>query len=113
VPVAEKFKVRIGDSRDIVVTQKKMRDKRINLRRNHHNKIILYDTDELVETKIENFKDKPAVLILTEHIPGQWDMEECTHKYELKDHQTLEFRIELKPKEKVKLMMHYHRRNLR
>ena len=113
VPVGEKFKVRIGDSRDIVVTQKKMREKQINLRRNHHNQVVLYDTDELVETKIENFKDKPAVLVLTEHIPGQWDMEECTHKYELKDHQTLEFRIELKPKEKVKLMMHYHRRNLR
>lgn len=113
VPVGERMKLRIGDSRDVVVTQKKMGEKKINLRRNNAGHVILYDTDELVEVKIENFKDKPAVLILTEHIPGQWEMKECTHKYERKDAATLEFRFELKPKEKVTLMMHYNRKNLR
>ena len=112
-PVGEKMKIYIGDSRDIVVTQKKMRETTKVTRRNHDGRAILWDTDELIRTKIENFKDKPAVLVLTEHIPGQWDMAECSHKYERKDASTLEFRIELKAKQKQTLVMHYRRRNLR
>ncbi|HOX37412.1 MAG TPA: hypothetical protein PL033_05420 [Candidatus Brocadiia bacterium] len=128
-PVGEKVKLYIGQSRDVVVTRKKMRENQIEVKRNKQNQVIMYDTDELVEIEIENFKDKPAVLVLTEHIPEQgpfaatrygrgepvcqWDMEECSHKYEVKDAGTLEFRIELTPRSKQKLVMHYHRRNLR
>jgi hypothetical protein len=113
VAVGEKFRVYIGDSRDIVVTQRKMKEEKVVKERNNSGNPVLWDTHEVLEAKIENFKDKPAVLILTEHIPGQWDMESCTHRYEIKDFQTLEFRMELKPKEKVTLTMNYHRRNLR
>jgi hypothetical protein len=113
VPVGEKLSLYIGESRDIVVTQRKMKEERKIKERNSSGQPILWDTEEILEVKVENFKDKPALLILTEHIPGQWDMASCTHKYELKDFETLEFRIDLKPKEKVNLTMHYHRRNLR
>ncbi len=113
VPVGEKLSLYIGESRDIVVTQHKMKEEKKVKERNSSGKPILWDTEEILEVKVENFKDKPASLILTEHIPGQWDMASCTHKYELKDFETLEFRLDLKPREKVNLTMHYHRRNLR
>jgi hypothetical protein len=113
VPVGEDMQIYIGDSRDIVVTQRKMRDTRINLRKNKGGRVVLYDTDELVKATLENFKDKPAVLTMVQQIPGQWDMEECSHEYERKDFQTLEFEITLGPKEKQEFMMHYHRRNVR
>ena len=57
-PVGEEMSVYIGDSRDIVVTQRKMHDKRINLKKNNKGAVVLYDTDELIEAEIENFKDK-------------------------------------------------------
>ncbi len=113
VPVGEKMSVYIGDSRDIVVTQRKMKDNRINVRRNNGNKIVLYDTEELITAKVENFKDSPAVLTMLQHIPGQWDMAECNMQYERKDADTIEFRIELAAKETKELTMHYHRRNVR
>jgi hypothetical protein len=113
VPVGEEMEISIGDSRDIVVTQRKMREKKINIRRNKNNKIILYDTDEVIEAKIENFKDKPAVLTMIQHIPGQWDMAECNLQHTLKDAHTLIFKIALPAHGKKNLMMHYHRRNLR
>ena len=113
VPVGEKMKVYIGDSRDIVVTQRKMKDNRINVRRNNGGGIVLHDTDELITAKIENFKDSPAVLTMLQHIPGQWDMEECNLEYERKDADTIEFRVELAAKESQELTMHYHRRNVR
>lgn len=113
VPVGEKLSLYVGDSRDIVVTQRKMKEEKKIKERNSSGTPVLWDVEEILEVKIENFRDKPAVLILTEHIPGQWEMASCTHRYELKDFQTLEFRLDLKPKEKVVLTMHYNRRNLR
>jgi len=118
VPVGEKTELYIGDSRDIVVTQRKMKDTRINLRKNDNGHVILYDTDEEIVAKIENFKDSPAVLTMIQHIVGQWDMEKCNMKYERKDAFTLEFEIELPARTEKgpatkELKMHYHRRNIR
>jgi hypothetical protein len=118
VPVGEKTELYIGDSRDIVVTQRKMADTRINIRRNKKNQIILYDTDEQITAKIENFKDGPAMLTMIQHIPGQWDMDKCNMKYEKKDANTLEFEIKLPARTEAgpavkELKMHYHRRNIR
>jgi hypothetical protein len=113
VPTGENSMIRIGDSRDIVITQQKMHAKNINVRRNKDNIVVLYDTDEKIYAKIENFKDQPAVLTMIQNIPGQWDMADCNMKYTLKDSSTLEFEIRLAPGEKKELNMRYHRRNVR
>ena len=112
VPVGEKAELYIGDSRDIVVTQRKMKDERINLRKNNNGHVILFDTDEEIVAKIENFKDKPAVLTMIQHIPGQWDMKKCNMEYERKDAETLKFEIELPAHDKKELKMRYNRRNV-
>ncbi len=127
VPVGEKMELYIGDSRDIVVTQRKTTDTRINVRRNDSRQMVMYDTDEEITAKIENFKDSPAVLTMIQHIPGQWDMENCTmdgkrlnldKDYKKKDANTLEFEITLPARTKSgpatkELKMHYHQRNVR
>jgi len=123
VPVGEKMELYIGDSRDIVVTQRKMRDTRINLQKNTSDNVVLFDTDEIITAKIENFKDSPAVLTMIQHIPGQWDIEKCTMdgrnaEYTRKDAYTLEFEITLPARSDAgpavkNLEMHYHRRNVR
>ncbi len=128
VPVGEKMELYIGDSRDIVVTQRKMRDAQIDIQRNRPgNQIVLFNTDEIITAKIENFKDSPTVLTMIQHIPGQWDMEECTLSgkalslgsgYTKKDANTLKFEIELPARTQAgpavkELTMHYHRRNVR
>jgi hypothetical protein len=113
VPVGEEMEVYIGDSRDIVVTQRKMREERINVRYNRKNRTVLYDTDEIVKATIENFKEQPAMLTMIQHIPGQWDMEVCNMEYKRKDAFTLEFEIALPAHSKRELTMHYHRRNVR
>ena len=118
VPVGEKTELYVGDSRDIVVTQKKMREQRINIRRNTSNKIILYDMDEIITAKIENFKDTPAILTMIEQIPGEWEMIECDLEYEKENANILKFEITLparteKGPSEVNLSMQYHRKNLR
>jgi hypothetical protein len=113
IPTGENAMIRIGDSRDIVINQQKLHAKNINVRRNEDNRVVLYDTDEKIHAKIENFKDQPAILTLIQHIAGQWDMVECNLDYTLKDSSTLEFEIRLAPGEKKELNMHYNRRNVR
>jgi hypothetical protein len=100
VPVGEKMELYIGDSRDIVVTQRKMRDDMDNIRRNRSDHMVLYDTKELITAKIENFKDKPATLTMIQHIEGQWKMKECTidgkdFAYEKVNATTLKFEVKL------------------
>jgi len=118
VPVGEKMELYIGDSRDIVVTQRKMQDTRVVTHKNSKGEVVLYDTNEQITAKIENFKDSVAVLTMIQHIPGQWDMESCDIKYEKKDANTLEFEIQLPARSQAgpavkELKMTYHRRHLR
>jgi len=118
IPVGQKTELNLGDSRDIVVTQRKMKDAQINIRKNNAGGTVLFDTDEQITAKIENFKDKPAVLTMIQHIPGQWDMAECNMEYKRKDASTLEFEIQLpartdKGPAVKELTMHYNRRNVR
>lgn len=113
VPVGEEMGIYIGDSRDIVVTQKKMSEKKINIRKNSKNQVVLHDTEELIPATLENFKDTPAKLILIQHIDGQWDMAECTMEYTLENVSPLRFEVELPAKGKVDFKMLYNRRNLR
>jgi hypothetical protein len=118
VPVGQKMELYIGDSRDIVVTQRKMQDSRVITQKNNRGEPVLYDTNEQITAKIENFKDSPAALTMIQHIPGQWDMENCNMKYEKKDASTLEFDIQLPARTEAgpavkELTMTYHRRHIR
>ncbi len=127
-PVGEKMELYLGDSRDIVVTQKQMVLERTNEQRStNRNTLILYDTNEEVEATLENFKDSPAVLTMVQHIDGEWEMDRCLldgkqltigTDYKKKDANTLEFEITLPartetgPAKKV-LRMIYHHKNVR
>jgi hypothetical protein len=48
VPVGQKTELYIGDSRDIVVTQRKMKDDKVDPIKNKKGHVILYNTDELI-----------------------------------------------------------------
>jgi hypothetical protein len=113
VPVGEKFEVNVGESRDVIVTQRLMDKRQVSIRKNTNEQIVLYDSDERITAKIENFKDKPAVLTMLQHISGQWEMIDCNLKYERKDAETLKFLVELPANGKQDLKMHYIRRNIR
>ncbi len=118
VPVGEKMELYVGDSRDIVVTQRKMDERDINIIENRNDRRVLYDRDETITAKIENFKDKPAELTMIQHIPGEWKMIDCNMKYEKKNANTLKFEIKLGARKKdgpsvENLKMRYQRLNIR
>jgi len=112
VPVGEPMKIYIGDSRDVSITQHKTKDVKINKRPSKYN-IVLYDTNETIRTKVENFKDETVTVDLIQHISGQWDMVESSTPYEKSDSSTLVFSVDVPAKGTKELTFQYHRRNIR
>lgn len=98
-PADRELKLFIGQSREVKVVQRKIKDDRTNLRRNNGNQTVLWDTDEVYKIEIENFKKLPADLVLVEHAPGYWRMVENSHpkQYRKKDAYTFEFLLTLPP----------------
>jgi len=111
-PVGGEMRVYIGDSRDVSVTQVKIRDQRINPRPSK-NRVVLYDTDEEIRAEVENFKDSPVTVDLIQHIPGEWEMKRSSMDYEKKNANTLVYSVNVPAKGKKVISFHYNRRNVR
>lgn len=112
-PVNQKMKLYIGDSRDIVVTQRKTHTKNKNIRRNRKNQIILHDKIETMQITIENFKDKEATINIIEPMSGEWEIIKNSHSYERKHHKQMEFTIKLPAKGKETLTYSYIVKNIK
>jgi hypothetical protein len=115
-PVDRELKLYIGQSRDVKVTQRKVKADRQNLRRNTGNNIVLYDTDEEIKIEIENFKKDAVNLVVVEHIPGYWKLAKSSHEFQKKDAFTIEYQLAL-PKEttgnkKTVVTLSYNRLNV-
>ncbi|MBW1989544.1 MAG: hypothetical protein JRI97_08355 [Deltaproteobacteria bacterium] len=113
VPLGGKGRISIGDSRDVVVTQRQLKNERTNVRRNKAGWVILYDTDEILAATVENFKETPVTLAMIQHIDGEWKMLQASHKYEKTDAYTLKFILTIPAKDKLQWRMHYKRLNVR
>ena len=96
-PADRDLKLFIGQSRDVKVTQRKMKEDRVNIRRNNNNGIVLYDVDEEYKIEIENFKKDAIRLVLVEHLPGYWELVKNSHEkeYQKKDAYTVEYELNL------------------
>lgn len=111
-PVDRELDLKIGQSRDVKVTQRQMKNDKINLRRDKWNKLVLWDTEEQIKIEIENFKKEPVTLVVVEHIPGYWKMVESSHPYEKKDAFTIEYELTLPKESKQTVTLYYNRLNV-
>ncbi len=96
-PVDRELKMFIGQSRDVKVTQRKVKEDRTNLRRNTSNQEVVWDTDEIYKIEIENFKKTAIDLVIVEHVAGYWKMVENSHpeQFKKKDAFTFEYHLNL------------------
>jgi hypothetical protein len=111
-PVDRELKLYIGQSRDVKVTQRKLKDDRTNIRRNNYNNIVLWDTEEDYKLEIENFKKTPVDLVIVEHVPGYWKMVKSSHDFERKDAYTVEYRLTLPKESKQTVSFRLNRLNV-
>jgi hypothetical protein len=111
-PVDRDLRLSIGQSRDVKVTQRKMKDEKTNIHRNTWNQNVLWDTDEEYKIEIENFKKMPADLIVVEHIPGYWKMAKTSETYDRKDAFTIEYHLTLPQESKKTITFALNRLNV-
>jgi hypothetical protein len=107
------MKLYVGDSRDVVVTQRKTYHERKNIKRNRKNQIILHDKIETMQITIENFKDIAATLNIIEPMSGEWEIIKNSHSFTRKHHQQMEFTINLPAKGKETLTYSYIVKNVK
>lgn len=112
-PVGQPVQLTIGNSRDVVVTQRKLSEQRLNERRNNENKMVLYDTEETMQVEIENFKNLPAAVTLAEPMPTEWEMKQSSHEYLRKHSQLIHFDVNVPAKQKVTVSYTFYQRNLK
>lgn len=113
-PVGQPLKLTIGDSREVVVTQRQMGQQRLNERRNQKgNDVVLYDSEESMQVEIENFKEQLAVVTLKEPMPAEWEMKESSHPHKREHNQQIIFEVEIPAKQKTVVNYSYYRRNVR
>ncbi|MDM8557766.1 hypothetical protein [Candidatus Parabeggiatoa sp. HSG14] len=113
-PVGQSLKLTIGKSRDVVVTQRKTSEKRLNERRNHKKtQAVLYDTEETMRVEVENFKEQVAFITLREPMPQEWEIKETSHPYKKENNQEIIFDIQVPEKEKMVVIYTYYQRNVR
>ena len=97
----------IGRSRDILVFKRRINSEQTRVRRNKKGDVQVYDeliTDRFI---LENTRNVPVMLTLTDTISGQWEPVDMGHAYTLADHQTLVFDIHLDAEEKKTVDLTY------
>lgn len=112
-PVDQTMALYIGDSRDVVVTQRKTASEKLRLRRNNKNRIVLYDNRETMQVVIENFKDNPALLRIIEPMQGEWQIDKSSHPYKRRHSTQLEYEINIPPGKTVTVEYTYTIHNIR
>ena len=112
-PVGEKMSLHIGDSRDISVTQHKIKSERNNIRRNRDDHIVLYDIDEEITINIENFKETAANLKIVEPMQGEWEIRKSSHNFNHISANEIEFELTIPAKGKSTVSYTYVRKNVR
>ncbi len=110
--VGEELKIYVGDSRDVAVTQQKLRDEVVNPRPSR-SRMVLYDTEEELAATVENFKKRAVTLDLVEHIAGEWVVGKVSHPFERRDAGTLVVHVPLAAGATEQVKIQYQRRNVR
>lgn len=109
-PIGDDMRLNIGIAQDIKTEMKKMVNEVQNRRGN------VYDTDEVDEYEIKNFKDTESTVVVVVRVEGHWEMRNDSsgfESFERTDNETIKFKVKAPAKgEPIKLKFHYQRKNV-
>jgi hypothetical protein len=111
-PVTREMKPSIGESRDMSVTRRVVKDERTMERRNHDNRVVLYNRREEIKFTVENFRDKVATITILDHFDLTWDVVSASVPWEREDYRTLKMDVPVPASDSVVVTLVVERRNL-
>ncbi|MCC6546744.1 hypothetical protein IT570_06200 [Candidatus Sumerlaeota bacterium] len=77
-PPKEKAELTLGKVKDVVLKRRLMKDEKTNVRTNIQKVPVMFDQVRQLRYEIENFKEEPVTLKITETLNGDWEIKEIT-----------------------------------
>ncbi len=102
-PAGEPVEINLGPVSGVRVTRSRIKAVEVNKRLDASNKIAAFDLQETWRLDLQNLREEPVELLVREHQPGTWEMEEASLDYEREDAETLVFHVTLQPGERHRL----------
>lgn len=92
-PVGEEMRLYTGVAQDIKIERKQMVYEKENVRGN------VYDTDEVIEFEIKNFKKQPVEVIIVERVGGEWEImnDSTAQPYKRESNEEVHFKVMVQP----------------
>jgi hypothetical protein len=91
LPIGAKAEVTLGTAREVSVERRVVRVADLDVKRDVHGRVAVYDREEEVAFLIESLKDEEVLLRIAETIDGEWTMLSNSHEFERKDANHIEF----------------------
>ena len=111
-PVGDTARLRVGDSRDVLITRRILENQKTNVKKNRKGRIQVFDQDMVINFTAENFKKEPALVTIIETIIGEWVPVKFPMEFKRLDHETIEFQMNLAGGEKKELTFEYRLKNI-
>ncbi len=99
-PVGSDVKLIMGADPEVKVKKKQMNVRRINLQFDKDNRMVRFDTEREYFLEVENYKTEKIKLEIKENLGRDWDIISSSHKYDVKDANSIEFKLDIPPKGK-------------
>ena len=100
IPVGSDVKLYMGADPEVKVKKKQMNIRRINLQFDKDNRMVRFDTEREYILEVENYKAEKIKLEIKENLGREWDIISSSHKYDIKDANSIEFKLDIPPKGK-------------
>ncbi|MCD6360161.1 MAG: hypothetical protein J7M38_04790, partial [Armatimonadetes bacterium] len=103
LPHGEDLELKLGPAAGILVERVRKTTREVNVRRDAHNKIAVYDVEEQWRLRAHNLRSTPVELTILEHPEGTWRVQRADLPHEKRDAGTVAFMLPLQAGEEREL----------
>lgn len=97
-PLGDEVRVRLGGTKEVEVKKELLDRRRTNIRRTaDQRRIALCDIEEKFRITAQNHREEKVRLEIYVTLNDEWEMKECSHKYEKENSSTIKFTLQMEP----------------
>jgi hypothetical protein len=111
-PVGAEAELTLGTAREVSVERRVLRTADVDVRKDVHGRMALWNREEEVAFLVESLKDEDVLLRIAETIDGEWRMLSNSHEFERQDAAHIEFVVPVPAHSEVTVRYRVRRLNL-
>ncbi len=97
-PIGDEVRIRLGGTKEVEVKKELLDRRRTNIRRTaDQRRIALCDIEEKFRITAQNHREEKIKLEIYMGLNDEWEMKECSHRYEKEDSSTIRFTLQMDP----------------